>query len=307
MKKIAVFALIIAVCVFATSCSMLNNIVNTVNEAAKGTTKTDEEIYSALSSLVSNPTGSTTLEGTVTFVGYISSDPFEESFDDEDKVYKYQTVYIARNTDAPIYLDVTDIKEPLPAESYAKITGKVVGNVYWTVDNKRKEVLDFHAEKVESFTKSEAEPDTTNKLDLKSSSNSGTFKFVGAHHSKDSFKDVIVLYFNFTNNAPDTNVKLNQANNLLGAVDIYWGDVSTDRSSFDPDELDSRALKANDLQAYTYSGKTQLYYIVLKPEDADEVSHDDPLYIDLYNDEFAFTNSIEVPIAENLDAMNNAG
>ena len=293
MKKIAILGVII-LCLFTTSCSVLDDLT--------GSSKNPDEVYAELSSLISNPSKSTDMDGEVSFVGYIDSEPFEQTFKDEgDKVYTYQAVYICRNMKEPIFIDVTDIKDRLPEESYAKITGKVAGSVYWIEDNKQKEVVDFKVSKIEPFTISEEEPNTENKLELKSGSYSGTFEFVGAHRSKDSFGDVVVLYFNFTNTAPDSNIKFNGANNLLNSADIYYGDELTSATVFEPKELYSGALKASDLNAYTYSGKTQMYYKVLKTEK--KVDPGESMCVEIYNDEFAFTNHIGIFVAANLAEM----
>jgi len=293
MKKItAVLAIILCITLALCGCDALLPAAS------------PEEVYSKLDSLVSNPDGSTDLNGSVTFVAYIASEPFEETFTGEEKVYTYQVAYISRNDRKPIYLDITDIDTVLPADSYASITGTVTGNVYWTADNKQEKVLDFHATNMEAFSVPETEPSTVNKLDLADSPYSGTFEFVGAHYSKNSFNDVIVLYFNFTNTAPESNVKISGISILLDRMYISVGEqyITNASSAFKPEELDPGALDAHSSQAYTPSGKTQLYYMAIEVND--ETPADAPIYIDVYSDEFALTNSIEIPVSTNLSEMN---
>jgi len=269
-----------------------------------GTDANPDDVYSKLSSLAGNPSGSTELDGSVTFVAQIVSEPFEETFDDEEKVYTYQIAVLSRNWDDPIYLDVSDIGTRLPEYSFAKITGTVAGSVYWTADNKKQEVLDFHVTGMEAFTVSEEEPSTENRLSLSESSYAGTFEFVGAHRSQTSFDDVVVVYFKFTNDGKESNVKMNGIGTLLKRTDIYIGDspASIDTRPFDPDELDSSALEISTTGAYTPPGKTQLYYMVLG--DVENAQADDPVWIDFFDDEFAFKNSIGIPIANSLEEMN---
>ena len=223
--------------------------------------------------------------------------------DEEEKVYLYQQVYISRNIDHPISLDITDIETPLPSGDYATITGSVTGHIYWTEDNKQEKVLNVHASKMVPFTLLEAEPNTENKLTLKESSYSGIVEFVGAHYTTDSFGKVIVLYMNFTNTAAESAVKLNGLNSLLNRVYISLGDEMIKNSSaFSPKELDPTALDAGSVTAYTPTGKTQLYYRTIKvPEGA---SPEDFIYVDVYDDNFTYTNAIDIPVAASLAEMN---
>ena len=265
--------------------------------------KDPAEVYSKLSSLANNPEGNTDLDGIVTFAAYIASDPSEEAFEEEEKIYTYQVVYISRNLGTPIYLDVTDIQDRLPNGTYAKITGTVTGSVYWTEENQQEKVLDFHASKMEPFEVSEEDPSTENRLEVKESGQSGVFEFVGAHHSQTSFHNVVVVYFNFTNTAGESNTKMNEVGTLLRRLEISLGEEYAENTSsvFKPKELDPKALDAHAFQAYTPPGKTQLYYITIE---VDEASVDtDCIWVDAYDDEFAWTNSVELPVAASLEEM----
>jgi hypothetical protein len=266
-------------------------------------TASTEDVYSKLDSLISNPDGSTDLDGTVTFVGYTISEPFDFEIEGEDKKYIYQEVCISRNWDDSMFVDVTDLDTKLPEKSYVKITGTVTGSIYGTVDNKQEKVLDFHASKMESFTVSEEEPSTENKLVLEDTGYSGEVEFVGAHYAENTFGKVIVVYMNFTNTKPEGNVKFNGLNNLFDRVELYHGEEFVERkgSTFKPDELDSGALDATSLTAYTPTGKTQLYYMVIAV--GEEGNNGDVFFADVFDDEFAHKNSIEMPIAGSLADM----
>jgi len=296
MKKVSVIAILAALCVLVSSCSMFDDLLN----STKGEFAEPEKVYAELDSLISKPDQSSKM-GKVSFVAYIASEPFEETFDGEDKTYMYQDAYIARN-DKVFALDVTDISDRPDEDSFVTITGTFTGSIYWTEDNERVQVMNFHADKIEAFTVSDAEPNTSNKFSLKSGTSQGEFEFVGAHYSEDSFRDVVVVYFKFKNTGEASNTKFNNVNSLLGAADFWYDNIedSLSGSSFDPDELDSGALAASDMQAYTYPGKTQLYYKVFQLKEG--ISHP-VLGITVYNDEFALVNDIQIDIAENLAAM----
>jgi len=296
-KRLFILAIVLCSIVSLSGCKAFN-ILSDIGQSTV-------DVYSALDSLAANPDGSTELDGRVSFVAYVATEAFEETFEDDDKTYMYQIVYICRNMNDPIHVDVTDIKTKLPADSYATITGEVVGNLYWTEDNRQKKVLDFCAVAMDPFEPSDQEPNTENQLVLKDSTKSGVVEFVGAHYSSNTFnKKFIVVYLNFKNTAEDTNVKLNGLGNLIKDFvvmrvnDEYMDSINT---AIKPDDIDSAALDAFSLQAYTYSGKTQMYYLAIEVDkDADPAEH---IWAEVYDDEFAFTNSIAIPVAASLEDM----
>jgi len=295
LKKLTVFTLILCVFLSVSACGG--------NNGGSSSSSKNEDIYASLKSLISNPDGDTDLTGSFTFIACILSEPFEQTFDDSDKVYMYQEVYISREINKTFYVDITDIKNPLPANSYATITGTVSGSIYWTEDNKQVKVLDIHATKMVEYKISDKKSNTSNKISLKEGTYSGDLEFVGAHYSKTSFNNVVVLYIKFTNTASDSPAKINGLSYLLNKTDMFPGDEYVDRinNTFKPDELDGSALDATSIQAYTNPGKTQLYYAVLTFDG--DIPEDPTLYIDVYDDGFACTNAIVIPIAENLAAM----
>jgi len=274
-------------------CSNITDLLNNT------TTLSGRELYERLDSLASSPDSKLELSGTFSFVGYLADEA--EVLTVEDEECMYQTAYIYRNENNPIYLDVSALKEGehLPAGSIATITAQRDGWVYGTVDNKQVEYLNLKVTKMEAFTPSEAEPSTENKLSLRKGSTTGNIVFVGAHRSQTSFDDVIVIYFNFTNNGEDSNTRFNNVDDLIALTDVYIGDTLATKINMihDPKEVDGGALDYSDMQAYTPAGKTQLYYMMVKdiPDAGDA-----PLYVDVTNDHFEWTNSIGMPIAANL-------
>jgi len=297
MKKILIALVLVGTMLFS-GCNVIEGI--TSGDLAGSLLNTPSvDVYEELASLSANPNASSDLSGSFSFVAEVVSEPFEMTLDGE--TYTYQEVYICRNYDDPILVDVADVETPAEGGTYATITATWTGSIYWTEDNKRVEVLDLKGKKMEPFTVPDIEPSENESIHLEKYSYNGSIDFVGAHYTKNSFNDVVVVYFNFTNNAPDTNTKLSGVSSLLGMLDVYHGDAfATESSAFSPDELDPSALKAGDITSYTPSGKTQLYYTVFKAEpDAGE----DFMYFALFNDEFALTDVVTLPIAASLAEM----
>ena len=290
-RTIALISMLACLLVLVCGCDMSNLV---------GSGMSQTEIYEELDNLIDDPEDSTDMTGSITFKAYIASEPFEETFDDDDTVYMYQNAYICRNVDKPMFIDVTDIENRLPKGSYATITGKVVGNIYWTEDNRQKEYLDLYVEKIEPYEVPEAQPSTENKIDVQNYSYSGSFEFLGAHYAKTSFNKYIVVYFNFTNKAGETNIKMDGMKLMLSRIDIEYNgeDLSAERNIFDVDQLRSDALDMYAMDAYTYSGKTQLYYMLIEPEAY--ASEDEPVWFDFFDDEFVHVNSVAVPVAKTL-------
>ena len=297
MKKLFVSFILAGTMLFS-GCNVIEGVMS--GDLAGSLLNTPSvDVYEELASLASNPNGNSDLSGSFTFVAEVASEPFEMELDGEN--YTYQEIYICRSYDDPILLDVGSVAAPAEAGTYSTITATWTGSIYWTEDNKRVEVLDLKGSKMEPFTVSDAEPDMTNNIHLEKHSYNGNIEFVGAHYSRNSFNDVVVVYFNFKNNAPDTNTKLSGVSTLLGMLDVYHGDMfASGSNSFSPDELDPGALKAGDITSYTPSGKTQLYYTIYK---AEPEAGEDIMYFALFDDEFALTNVVEIPIAASLAEM----
>ena len=300
MKKKILVVLALLLCVLFTGCDQILEML----DGAVSETKSQEEIYSELASLAGSPSSKSNLSGKFTFVACIISEPYKQTFEDDDKEYFYQEAYIERNMDKVICLDVTSLEETLPAGDYAKITGTVKGSIYWTENNKKTEVLDIKVSAMEAFALSEDAPDTENKLVLSTASYSGEIEFVGAHRSEDSFgKECMIVYLKFKNTAPESNVKFSGVRTLMSLVDAFHGDYYVERNNsfFSLEGLDPQALDGGDMQAYTPTGKSQLYYFVYSIDP--DAAEDTPFYFDVYSDEFAWTNSIEVPISSSYEEI----
>ena len=302
-KSIRIIAALLLL-VFCISACNLDGIIDTINglDGGGGSSSLPEDIYTPLASLVRNPDSSSTLDNKkFTFAVYIGTETFEETFEGETKVYTYQLGYIEREYDTPIYLDMTDLDTTPASGSYAYVTGTVTGTVYWTEDNKQVEVLDFRVQSFESYQPNFSEPSSENLFETAD----GKVEFVGAHYSENSFDTVAVVYVKYTNTKADSAYKFNSLRTMLGEFDV---DVSSELpyttcsgSIFEPDEVYGGALKANDMNATTPSGKSQLYYFTITLELG--AAEDDTIWFDVYDDEYNFTHSIGVFVEPDLETL----
>ena len=317
-NRIRILAGILCLVLVLSSCGFidqLNGMINkddTSSDSSSGSSSnsstsaqsSQDKVYYELSRLINSPTATSEIDNkTVSFVAYIATETFEETFTGEDKVYTYQLAYISRNTE-PFYLDVTDVDAPEQG-TYVTVTGTVTGSVYWVEDNQQEEILDFHAKTVEPFEVPEVEPDYENLLTLVDGTTKGSIEFLGAHRSKNSFNDLVVVYLEYTNNSESSITEMNYLSSLLKIIDVWYGDqyIKCSRTVFDPADLDSGSLDAYSMSAYTPSGKTQRYYITFEvPEGYEE---EEIIYFDLFNDEYVMTNSIGITINETLEELYN--
>ena len=187
-----------------------------------------ENLYFELSSLIDNPTAerSENLREVISFNVYINGEMFEQTFSEEgdDNVYKYQSAVIARNCHKSFYLEDSGLKETLKTGEYYKITGRIGGSVRYTEDNKVHYILEIFAEDTEILKEYNAECEEGRIFEVRSGSSSGKFCFTGAHCTKDSEGDLIILYYTFENTGSEDaapmieRFEIRQNNNLLEVV-----------------------------------------------------------------------------------------
>jgi len=298
MKKIAVVVLIMML-VFS-GCSEITDTLketvgdlgNTISEAVD-TSISEEEMYSELNRLIKNTDASTKLTGDFTFVAILYDEAEEIEFEEEDEAPgMYHSAGISRNWDDYFLLDVTNIDGDFHSGDIVKITGQTDGTIYWTEDNKQIEVLAIKASKMEKYEPEEVEEVVSFEIDI----DGNTIEFIGAHKTKDTFGEAIVVYFNFKNNGS------NDATPNFSDFYVEYGGEETDRTIFSIDEVDGSALEMKSgITTKTYAGKTQTYYIVYKGNA--EVDADEPIYFSLYDDEFRRTYDCGLEIAESLEAL----
>jgi hypothetical protein len=272
--------------------------IKDVKNALSGATSlSGEALYSALNTMIGDPTRkNSSLDGKFTVTVYVSDKAEEVTFDEEPNVkHLYQAAWIARNDNDYFLLDVKDLDEPLAEGNYYSITGTTNGSVYWTEDSKKVDVLDVLVKEAKPFTPKEPElNEGSSILDAKGNQ----YTFLGAHKSKYILGDCVVVYFDFKNNGST------EATPGVRAFDFYQGssEETSSSKSFDPEDADSKALNATKagIVDSTYAGKTQRYFAVFAWQDAKEDG--DTLYLVRYNDDFEQTDDIAIAIEKNLKA-----
>lgn len=306
MNKLFAALLAVALLLGATGCDAItgavegitgavSEVAGAVGDAVSG--PSGDELYSALDSLMSNPSGSTSLSGKFTFVAMIISEPEEISFDEDEDgvVHTYQMAVISRNDDDYFFLEVTDLTDRFAPGDIVEITGEANGTIYWTEDNKQVEVLDIFAHGVKAAEIEEAELNEGPSVEVANWQGSGTVTFLGAHYAKDSFGPAIALYFEFQNTGSK------DAPPPLSDLYYFHGDTEATTTIFGLDEVDPGFLNAANagIAEKTFAGKTNRYYVALKAGEDLEA----PLFIETYDDYFNMTTQIILPIAENLEAL----
>lgn len=279
MKKF--FVLILVLAMLATGCTPFDGESIGGLFGGASANLSEEEIYSELDYLIGNPksTGSSELDGQFTFIAYLIDDAEPITFSEHDEGM-YHAACISRRYEDYFFLEVGDIETTFSAGDIVKITGELNGTIYWTEDNAQVDVLDIKASSMESYEP----PDITANHSSTIAVDGNGIEFLGAHWTRDSFNDVIVVYFTFTNNG-----SIDAAPSFSDFY-IEYNDEDLSKSMFSLDDVDPSALNAMPvgLTDKTYAGKTQLYYIPLKVTER----MDDPgtaVYFTLYDDEFRMT------------------
>lgn len=263
-------------------------------KAGGGRPATDE-IYNDLKYLISYPDRlerlgyQEYLGKKITFTAIVLSDPENLEFDDEEG-QRYISAAIVRNRDQEFLLNTNGIDKEFAVGDIIQISGSIEGYIYHIVDHENVKILDI---KASAITRKEPEdnPDTQNKITITNSNGTGSFVFKEAQLTKDSFRDVVLLYFEFINE--DSNEIAPPVNRLIFAQ----GDYYLSASIFNVDaELNPSALKGGSITDPTLPGKTFLYYIVLAPEDVNIGAGDGPIEVYYHDDDFNCLNMVEVPV-----------
>lgn len=284
MKKIV--PLILLLCLLLCGCGQIGDILGNASGAGS-----EEDVYSELDRLLASPDSSSTLTSQFTFVAMLLDEAEPMEFPDEGESGVYHMACISRNIDDVFYLEVGDIDGTFHSGDIVKVTGELNGFIYWTEDNSQIEVLDIKASKVEAYTPEELEVDSSPTVSV----DGGKIEFLGSHRAKDSFGDVVVVYFNYVNNSDQ-----DMAPNFDNFYVEYAGqEIST--STFPISEVDSSALNATMGFEKTYAGKTQMYYRVYSVEAIE--NPDEPVYFSMFDDEFRMTYDIGLTVHDSLDDL----
>jgi len=296
--KRALTALLAALfCLSLSSCSILNKVTSGGGSAA------GEDTYIELSMIIRNPDLMDSIgpAGDFTIVARMIGDAVEETIDGE--AYRLQEAYIARNLDSTFLFNLIDVDETFADGDFVKATATIEGLIYWTEDNKQKQILNLKVSKIEPFTVSEADGDDSPSFEVTMVSvagftSKGTFDFKGAHWATDSTfsdKKYIILYFDFTNDTKDAVAP------TLDELFFFQGDSLLELAPITarPDDISPDALTSTGFYEDTYPGKTNSYVaiFVADPAEGSEMT------VEAFDDEFASTHCVPIHVADSLSAM----
>jgi hypothetical protein len=273
-------------------------------------TLSDEELYTQLSKAISSPM-SIWIIGSHTFTAAIISEPFEleVTVDGEDVVGLYQAAQISRNVNDIFVLDVTDLQEYPQEGSLASITGILDGAIYWNEEiitsvgstlSNQIQVTVIKAKSFEPYHPIQTATNTEPVINAAALDASGTIKFTGSHFSEDNFGKIVVVYLYFTNTgSTETEPLMSRLLFSLGEHDDFLRPTT-----YAPKEVDGNALSAYPVagssRARTDADATDLYYGAFR---VDQDSDDTVLYINRFDDDFNWTDSIALEIAQSLEEM----
>lgn len=278
--------------------SVTDKISDFLDNSMKETFADEEEIYSRLSSLISYPEGSAgVLDSKFSFVAVLLGDIEEMEFDDAESGL-YYPAYISRNEDDFFYIEASAIEQEFHEGDMVKVTGSLNGTIYWTEDNEQVEVLDVMASAMEAYEPEAIEPDYSG---IALDKNGNEIELYGAHATKDSFNDAIIVYFTYKNNGSDSSAP------SLGQYYVEYNGEQVGTTIFSIDEVDAGALEASGagLTTETYAGKTQLYYAAFSVPGG--LVEDEPIYFLIYDDEFRLTDGCALTVFPSLEEYYAAG
>ncbi|MGL4695642.1 DUF5067 domain-containing protein [Enterococcus larvae] len=258
------------------------------DEQVEQSIQINEDIYDDLYTYVSNPqmiSQAVIFEQELSFVAEVRGEAMEiESPDDSFVGEWYVTVYLLRDQDTPIYLNISSLeKEDWPQDGdVLKITGKPVGYLYAAYENKRMDVLDMKAVSLEEKRSSTqaAAKETIETDDYKITITDTAVLY-------DSFDDqTLIIYYTFKNKKSTiaaspirTHFFFTQGENRLAHT------ILADSN----DQLDSLALKNDLLEPNT----ELLYYAALKL-----VEEETPVEMTVYDDEYNVLSMLELAVTE---------
>lgn len=219
MKKVVrTFVLLLLSVGMLAGCSLVSGTMEKVDDL----TSKDEDIYEKLSSGIISPTNLTTddrIAKKMTFTAAIGESFKMESDDEEINDKMFLTVFISRQPDKPILVQVDKLKD-YPKEGYVKITGKAVGSIYYNTNSGQEDYLHVQASKIEAFEpkekKSPKSGSYVNKDGVKY-----TFKEAKLVQDDDQ-KKVVVIYEIDSKKVDDTVKILSRINGEK--VILYQGD-----------------------------------------------------------------------------------
>lgn len=255
-----------------------------------GKGESGEKLYDNIDRLIKYPESEsayTSLPMKFSFTGMVLSEPFEmEMGDDELETRNVFYAGISRNMKDMFLVDVTDVEFDLEPFDLFEVTVEDISSVYWTEEGRREEVINFVAKEISAYTIEKTEPLVSDTIAIKDEKRDVEYKFLNIEKGTDSYGNLIVLYFEFTNNGTE------DAEPNMNDFMFFNGEEMMVNSSFGvKSEVDPNALYVGIVADPTYPSKTQLYYVGLKQNSSSEavVDYNSPLEIEKYDDNFKLT------------------
>ncbi|MFV0394274.1 MAG: hypothetical protein ACK5LC_07750 [Coprobacillaceae bacterium] len=267
MKKILATAIVLCM-LLLTGCDAINDMLGNGFD------------YASFSSAVSDPSGTTAGDydgDTITFTAFVAS---EESFvmesDDADiNGDSYIIVYIARNVNNFILLNLQDVKDVPAYGSIVTVEGKVDGYIYSTDEDGKQEALNIIAKSIENAPESDVKVNNSDTYTATDGDYKVTFKALQAAQGTFDITYAILYY--------DYEAIEKSIFSTIDELYVYQGDTLLDSNmfttSFDEGIIDSSATATNTSlnageKAYVYCTYSGL------------IDTTTPLTLEAYDDDF---------------------
>lgn len=255
------------------------------SNAPKSTLNKIEELYGELSSNANSPKMlkySDQFNQKITFVAQVDGEPLQvKSKDDTLDGEWYVSVFLMRNRNTPMYLNLSSIKK----ESWPKngdilrIDGIPIGYLYTSYNNERLDLLDIKANAIERLDLKKADVPSTKIMETEQYK----VEIIGSDILSDTFDDPsLVVYYTFKNKKDYT---------ATSPIRTYFffsqKEKQLEVTILDDDnkKLNSKALHRDTLE----SGEEMLYYEVFKLLDAEST-----VDLNVYDDEYNLLNTIKI-------------
>lgn len=279
-----------------TACSMMNKTKSeaerhysdqTMPSTSSSTSvKEKEELYNELSRNANLPKlveHSTQFEQDISFVAKMEGDPKQvESKDDTLDGQWYGSIFLMRNRNTPIYLNLSSIKKENWPKSgdILRIKGTPIGYLYTSYKNERVDMLDIKAKKLEIIS--------YDNKDVTKSDTIETDQYKVEITETDILRDVfdeptLVIYYNFKNKKDITSIP---------PLRTYFffrqnGEYLKSTILGELDKLNPKALNKDTLEP---NGE-MLYYEIFKLPN-EEI----PVNLEVYDDEYHLLNTLEIAV-----------
>jgi hypothetical protein len=306
MKKAKIIFLTGLILLGLTACAKVKEEASQILGGSSETAKIDsEELYEDLASIVSKPEYINDFHEDywsldVEFALYVFDAPEAYTFDDEESAdingHKFAPAVLARDVEAYFLLDVENITDiQVEAGKYYKVKASLEGTFYSTEGGERSDIAYFEVKDMEEYT-----PVSSEVSDTTFSVSNGDITIFDYEMVEDVFgEEIFVLYFEFENNTDKEQspaiyeMVIDHAEMFLTNTDLY-----TDAELKHTDALASRGYGNDDT---TPAGQSLSYYISYTLEDTSQ-----PIYFELYDDEFNVVNSLEIYPLESPEGLAEA-